>query len=189
MNHLIAIHHQSVGFSARWCEYCNEKGLNFIIVDCHASDIIDRLKNADVLLWNWDNSLLADQLAARKIITAVEKMGVLVFPNTISSLHYDDKIAQKYLLEALQVPIAPSYLFVNRDEADRWIRQTTFPKVFKLRCGAGSSNVRLVKTSKEALRLCARAFGRGFPAFQGGYFADTKRKVRQITSWGVFSRN
>ncbi|MEN6353038.1 MAG: hypothetical protein ABFD02_06240 [Bacteroidales bacterium] len=46
-----------------------------------------------------------------------------------------------------------------------WIEHTTFPKVFKLRGGAGSENVKLVKTKGIALALINRAFGKGFKPF------------------------
>jgi glutathione synthase/RimK-type ligase-like ATP-grasp enzyme len=39
---------------------------------------------------------------------------------------------------------------------------TTFPKVFKLRGGAGSTNVKLVKNKTEAMTLANKAFGKGF---------------------------
>src|SRR5690606_26912821 len=46
-----------------------------------------------------------------------------------------------------------------------WIEKTEFPKVFKLRNGAGSSNVKLAHTRSEALRLVNTAFGRGFESY------------------------
>jgi hypothetical protein len=43
-------------------------------------------------------------------------------------LHFDDKIAQKYLLEAVEAPLAPSYVFFHKEDALGWISQATFPK-------------------------------------------------------------
>ena len=45
-----------------------------------------------------------------------------------------------------------------------WIATATWPKVFKLRCGAGSSNVKLVRSRSEAEAFCTTAFNRGFPS-------------------------
>jgi RimK-like ATP-grasp domain len=43
-----------------------------------------------------------------------------------------------------------------------WLNTTTFPKVFKLRGGAGSINVSLAKTKSKAKQLVKKAFGKGF---------------------------
>lgn len=36
------------------------------------------------------------------------------------------------------------------------------PKVFKLRGGAGSQNVALIRSAKEGKEIIAQAFGKGF---------------------------
>lgn len=43
-----------------------------------------------------------------------------------------------------------------------WINKASFPKVFKLKGGAGSVNVKLVKTKKKARKLAGKAFRNGF---------------------------
>ncbi|MCH6236483.1 hypothetical protein [Cognataquiflexum rubidum] len=43
-----------------------------------------------------------------------------------------------------------------------WINQTSFPKVFKLRNGASSWNVKLIKDKNEAQKIINIAFGIGF---------------------------
>jgi len=85
-----------------------------------------------------------------------------MFPNAATCWHFDDKIGQKYLLEAISAPLVPSYVFYDIETALSWIAETSFPKVFKLRCGAGSENVRIVPDSKSAEKLIHQSFGRGF---------------------------
>ncbi|MGQ0556514.1 MAG: ATP-grasp domain-containing protein [Nitrospiraceae bacterium] len=99
---------------------------------------------------------------ARDVIMAVETMGVKVFPSTPTCWHFDNKIAQKYLLEAIGAPLVPTYVFYNLKEALSWIDRASFPKVFKLRRGAGSSNVKLAHSATEARALAERAFSSGF---------------------------
>jgi glutathione synthase/RimK-type ligase-like ATP-grasp enzyme len=93
---------------------------------------------------------------------SLERKGIKVFPDTNTCWHFDDKIGQKYLFEAIQAPFVKSYIFYSRQDAFDWIKKTTFPKVFKLRGGAGSINVRLVKTQKNAKRLVNKSFRKGF---------------------------
>jgi len=58
-----------------------------------------------------------------------------------------------------------SYVFYTQKEAEEWIGRATFPKVFKLRNGGGSTNVKLAKTKRQAMALTRRAFGKGFVHF------------------------
>jgi len=59
------------------------------------------------------------------------------------------------------LPITESWIFWQRKEALQWAQKTSYPVVFKLRGGAGSHNVILVKSIGEAVRLINRMFGRG----------------------------
>ncbi len=177
MNAPIAIHEEPGSFSDRWIEYCRQHAVDYVAVNCRRSDAIDRVRGARALLWSWHHRRPEDQAVARQLLAAVERMGVKVFPNATTNWHYDDKIAQKYLLEAVGAPLIPSYVFVDQQEAMAWIEAAEFPKVFKLRCGAGSANVVLAKTRREAAALCRRMFGRGRPTFSDGYFSDLRRKL------------
>lgn len=188
---LIAIHHREGAFSARWIEYCSEHGLPYKIVNCYDSDIVTQLRGADALLWHWTQTVPQDLLMALDVIRAAEKMGLKVFPKTETCWHFDDKIAQKYLLEAVGAPLVPTYVFYTFREAAEWIDHTSFPKVFKLRRGAGSANVWLIRNPDEALRLARRAFGSGFTPVRS-YFRDARTKlaiVRRKGNWkGVLKR-
>ncbi len=82
-------------------------------------------------------------------------------------------MAQKYLLEAIDAPIVKSYAFFTEQEALEWIDRTTFPKVFKLKSGAGAYNVSLIKSRDEARKYVKRAFGKGFLAtYRGAVLRD-----------------
>ncbi len=75
--------------------------------------------------------------------------------------HFDNKLAQKYLLEAIDAPIVKSYAFFTEQEALEWIDRTTFPKVFKLKSGAGAYNVSLIKSRDEARNMLRGHLERG----------------------------
>ena len=53
-------------------------------------------------------------------------------------------------------------MFYGLNDAIYWIKDTSFPKIFKLRTGAGSYNVKLIKTKKEAIAVTKKAFNKGF---------------------------
>lgn len=161
----VAIHHRKGSFSDRWIEYCKIENIDYKIVNAFDSNIINQVKDYDVFMWHHHHGRFEDVLAAKKILFSLEQAGIRVFPDFNTGWHFDDKVAQKYLLEAIDAPIVPSYVFYNKKDAKAWAKMTTYPKVFKLKGGAGASNVKLVKNQAEALKLINQAFGKGFAQF------------------------
>jgi glutathione synthase/RimK-type ligase-like ATP-grasp enzyme len=114
-------------------------------------------------MWHWDLNDYKAALFVRQLTFSVEKMGKKVFPDIRTGWHYDDKVGQKYLMEAADIPMIKTYVFYSKKDALKWLDNTTFPKVFKLRNGASSSNVQLVDKKHIAKKLVNKAFGKGFP--------------------------
>jgi glutathione synthase/RimK-type ligase-like ATP-grasp enzyme len=186
---MIAIHKSDIGFYPRWVSYCEQNGIPFKVVDCHRTDIISQLNGCKVLLWHHWQVNYKDLLKAKRVLFALEHAGIKVFPNFKSSWHFDDKIAQKYLLEALGLPLVNSYHFVDKSEALEWASKTSFPKVFKLKGGAGSANVRLVHNKTQALSLINKTFSNGFSGYdRTGALVERFEKFKQgkDTILGVF---
>ncbi len=163
MQRCIAIHNRPGSFSDRWIDYCISHAIEFKIVNCHDSDIIKQLKGCIGLMWHFTQSHIEDMLIAHAIINSAEAMGIRAFPNNATSWHFDNKISQKYLLEATGARIVPTYVYVDKRQALEWTETAEFPKVFKLTGGAGSSNVSLVRNKESARRLINKAFSSGFP--------------------------
>lgn len=82
------------------------------------------------------------------------------------------------MLEAIGAPLVPSYVFYDKQEALAWAKATIYPKVFKLKGGAGAANVRLVRSEGEARKLIGKAFGRGFPQYDR--FTALKERFRKF---------
>ncbi len=160
----LAIHHTPGSFSDRWIDYCRNNGIGYTLVDCYRNDILEQLQDCDALLWHWHHGDYKAVRFARQLTLSLEAAGKVVFPDTYSAWHFDDKVGQKYLMEALHAPLVPSFVFYDKTTALEWISKTSFPKVFKLKGGAGASNVRLVHTAADARKLANKAFGRGFAA-------------------------
>lgn len=161
----LAIHNSIYGFHPRWIEYCNKKNINYKLVNCYDNNIINDLKDCNALMWHFNQSNHTDNIIAKQILFALEHTGFLVFPDFKTAWHFDDKIAQKYLLESVGAPLVTSYVSFSEDDALKWAKSTTYPKVFKLRGGAGSQNVRLVTTKSGCVKLIKKAFGNGFPKY------------------------
>ncbi|MCC3308769.1 ATP-grasp domain-containing protein [Psychrobacter sanguinis] len=161
----IAIHHREGSFSERWLQYCIKNNISYKIVNAFDNDIIHQVKDCDIFMWHHHHGKFKDVLTAKRILFALEQAGIIVFPNFNTGWHFDDKVAQKYLLEAIGAPLVPSYVFYEQAEALAWAKQTSFPKVFKLKGGAGAKNVKLVRSYKEAKKIIHQAFNKGFAQF------------------------
>ncbi len=168
----IAIHEKENDFSSKWIEYCKSKQINYKIVNCYDNNIIDQVRDCDAIMWHFNQSNSKDVLFAKQLIFSLETAGKKVFPDFHTSWFFDDKVGQKYLLEAIDAPVVPTYVFYDKEKALKWVEKTTFPKVFKLRKGAGSAHVKLVKDKTKGRRLIQKAFSKGFSQYDK--FANLK---------------
>ena len=184
----IGIHLAEGFFSERWIAYCKNKGNRYKLVNCYDTDILEQLSDCDALMWHFNHKGSKDSKFAKQLLFAVQASGRVIFPNYNTVWHFDDKVAQKYLLEAIDAPLAQSYVFYSKKEAMIWAGQAEYPKVFKLRNGAGSDNVRLVKSRSVANRLIRKAFGRGFKQYEAlSNLKERYRKYRlgKTSLWNV----
>jgi glutathione synthase/RimK-type ligase-like ATP-grasp enzyme len=175
----IAIHKSNSGFHPRWVSYCEKKKIPYKRVNCFDNDLVEQLKDCDALMWHHSQNDPGHLILAKSLLFSLEQAGIVVFPDFYTNWHFDDKLGQKYLLEALGLPLVKTTIFYNKKDALEWAMNTTFPVVFKLRRGAGSFNVKLIKTFSEAKLVILKSFGRGFSNFNAlSYFVETLRKFR-----------
>ncbi|AUJ68896.1 ATP-grasp domain-containing protein [Pseudoalteromonas sp. NC201] len=161
----IAIHHRKGSFSERWIDYCEKNNVSYKVVNAFESNVIEQIKGCAAFMWHHHHGDAKDVIAAKKILFALEHAGIKVFPNFRTGWHFDDKVAQKYLFEAIGAPVVPSYVFYDKANALAWAKSINYPKVFKLKGGAGSANVRLINNKREAYKVINKSFGRGFSQF------------------------
>ena len=160
---MVAIHLYENGYSNRWVEYCQRNKIDYLPVNVFDSDIIRQLKknNVDLLFYHLGVTDHRNALISKEILMSIQKAGIRVFPDHDSYWHYENKVAQKYMFESLQIPHPRSWVFYSRREAVRWLETATFPLVFKLRNGSGSMNVVLLRNPDQAKRYVRKMFGKG----------------------------
>lgn len=183
----IAIHNNPGSFSDRWIAYCNEKNIKYKTVSCYDSNINEQLDDCEILMWHHSQGNPKDILIAKQILFALQHAGKVVFPDFNTNWHFDDKVGQKYLLEAIGAPLVPSYVFYHKKTALEWVLETEFPKVFKLRGGAGSENVKLVKSQKAAIRLIKKAFGKGFRQYDAWSNLKERWRLFRLGKAGIWN--
>lgn len=173
----IGIHYKKGMFSEQWVNYCEENNIDYKIVNAYDNDIIKQLADCDIFMWHFSHSDYRDMLFAKQLLFSLQMAGKRVYPDFNTGWHFDDKLGQKYLFEAAGSPLVPTYAFYTKKEAMEWAENTSFPKVFKLRGGAGSRSVRLVRTKSEAKKYIRKAFGSGFTQFDRFIFLKEKIKL------------
>lgn len=175
----IAIHDRPGSFSDRWIEYCKNNNISYKVVNAYDNDIIKQVEDCDAFMWHHHHANYRDALFAKQLLYSLQMAGKKVFPDFNTCWYFDDKVGEKYMLEAIGAPLVPSYVFYSKKDALKWVEETTFPKVFKLRGGAGASNVKLVRSKSEAKSLINKAFGRGFSQFNRlGHLKDRYKKYK-----------
>ena len=64
-------------------------------------------------------------------------------------------------------------------ESLNWSKKTKYPQVFKLRKGAGSANVNIVKNAKQAKKIIKKSFSSGFKPFDSiGYLKEILKSTK-----------
>lgn len=169
MTYRIAIQPDSVrhpngvqqSFSDRWIQRAKEFGIEVQIVDVFGPTIFDQLAGCDGFMWRF-GFLPSPRLFAKRLLPAIEQgLGIPVFPTWKSCWHFEDKIAQHYLLQAAQIPTPRTWIFWHRDHALTFCNDASYPLVIKLANGFQSENVRLIHGRKEAEYWLDQLFGPG----------------------------
>lgn len=148
-------------FVERFVTILSHNDIPYIRLDASAPDFWDRLKSLDLLIYWWSHEYNEQQAAMTILPVAAGTLGVKCLPDVQAGWLFDDKIRQAYFFENNGCPIIPSWVFWDKRKALEWAQKATYPVVFKLKGGAGSRNVILVRTKRQAVSLIRRMFGRG----------------------------
>lgn len=125
----------------------------------------------------------SDKQIADKILPILEKRySIKCFPNSTTYFHCDDKIKQFIDFKSQNLPYAESYVFWNENDAVDFINnEAKLPLVFKLTIGAGSSNVMLVRSRKQAQKIIKQMFTNG--VISGHLKGDTAIKHESLSKF------
>ena len=146
-------------FSVRWAEALQAQGLTVKWLDLLGVDPLRQVAGCAGVMWHWFHYPHEQRLAALPILRVIEEhLHLPVFPDMATGWHFDDKIAQRYLLEALGIPTPKTWVFWRKTDALDWCGKAEYPLVAKLSGGAGSANVRLIRGIPEAKAYIEQCF-------------------------------
>lgn len=162
---VIAIHPDDYGpndaSSPIWSRLLNKAGHEVREVNVYRADILDQLTECDGFMWRHAHLPQMRQIAKRLLPVIEGELGLVVYPDQKTCWHYDDKIAQAYLFKAVGIPTPKTWIWFDKYSALDWAQNANYPLVLKLWAGAGSTNVRLVRSETEAAYWICRLFGKG----------------------------
>jgi glutathione synthase/RimK-type ligase-like ATP-grasp enzyme len=148
-------------FSDRWVLRLTEMGHQVELVSVSSPDFLERVSACDGFLW-WFPPIARVREVGKVLLSALDHSAkVLVHPDLRSCWHFDDKIAQAYLLQAAGIPTPKTWVFWRYDQAMEFLRTARYPLVTKLSSGVRSENVALLRDRAEATRMARRMFGAG----------------------------
>lgn len=166
-------------WSYEWEKILEEKGVEVKKINFYDTNVMEQIKDCDGIMWHWFHSP-KDKMIAPKILSNIQlNLNIPIFPDLNSCWHYDEKVAQHYLLSSINAPRIPSYVFYDYYEASEFVNNAEYPLVFKLSVGAGSANVLKIESKDEAQKIVDMMFKKGiFPYTLNEFKNENNHKHR-----------
>ncbi len=141
-----------------WADVLQKHGIEVRWVDVRRTDILEQISGCQGFMWRWGQFGGMGRIARRLLPVMERELGMEVYPDQDSCWHYDDKIAQSYLFQALGIPTPKTFIWFDRWKALEWADEAPVPLVMKFTGGAGSQNVRLIRDKTELKDWINRMF-------------------------------
>jgi hypothetical protein len=170
--------------SPRWATLLESAGHEVRWVDVRKADILEQLQGCDGFMWRWGYFWGMSRIARRLLPVIESHLGLVTYPDQNTCWHYDDKIAQAYLLKARKIPVPETWVWFQREAAEAWAANASYPLVLKLATGCSSTNVRLVRDPSEAHVWIDRLFTRRHVSLDEGQFRAPpwNERIRAVAS-------
>ncbi|HZN69009.1 MAG TPA: hypothetical protein VFB66_27260 [Tepidisphaeraceae bacterium] len=148
-------------FSDHWIGKLRDAGHEPVVVEAGRDGFFDEVRRCDGFMW-WFAHVSYPREFARRVVHAVQHgCRIPTFPTWETVWHFDDKVAQYYLLRAAGIPTARTSILWHYRDAIDFCLKAQYPLVIKLSSGITSENVRLLKNAEEARYWVGRMFGSG----------------------------
>lgn len=170
-----------------WIKFCKRENIEYEVIDCYSLNLIEISKKFDIVLWHLSNYALQDMNFGRNIIKCLETLGVRVFPNSNALFHFDDKVAESFVLETIGAPIPKYWTFFTKENLINFLDENrlNYPIISKLKCGSGASNVKLIDNKSNLIKYGNRMFAKGIDSSPSIFF-KAKSNIVSSKSKAVF---
>jgi glutathione synthase/RimK-type ligase-like ATP-grasp enzyme len=148
-------------YSEKFEEILKNNNITYILIDPNSDSILDVLKGCSHLLFRHSQGDTDIIIYETIFNIAFNKYKINCFPNFETFWQYENKIKEYYLLKSCDFPIIDSHIFWNYSQASIYLEKTKFPVVAKLAKGASSSNVVIVNSISDGLKIINQVFKKG----------------------------
>ncbi len=157
--------------------------VDLLITEINDSNFWEEIRKCDYFFFRWGQHDHFRQIATTILPIIENHFKIKCFPSQLSSWLYDDKIREFFLLHAYGFSLIATHVFFDRKKAEEFIKTIEYPLVLKLKSGAGSLSVRLIKNEEIALKYINLMFGSGVSYAKG--LPGTQRDI--LKQKGLFS--
>jgi|SRR5690554_1028159 len=164
----------------KYIDILSYNNIDCTLLDVNESDFWEKVKKVDLFIHRRETNDDYNQITTSILPVLENYLNIKCFPDINTSWHYDDKIKHFLLLEQLGYEVAKSWVFWNKAKALDWIEKAEFPLVFKLRRGAASSGVSLIKTKQQAKEIIERMFSKGIMHGENRKILAVKNFVKKL---------
>lgn len=150
---------------------CEEMGLAYSLIDILAPDWIRRVQESqcDGFLLHPPNDIQERKSMLDEIAWVIsDLLQKPIYPSFKELYIYENKRNMAWWLKSQGFPHPPTQIFARKTDALDYLRQASYPLVFKTNIGAGASGVRIIQSRARALHIARAIFGFSHPALTLG---------------------
>lgn len=175
-------------FSKGYIDILEYNNIDFEIMDIQDDQFWEKFERLDAFIFQVGHTSDMLQIADSFMPIIYNYINIPVFPNFNTLWHFDNKIKQHYLANYFNLKFVDSKVFWDKKLAINWIKETNFPLVMKLRGGAGSTNVTILRNPNQARHLINKAFSEGikdssFPGTWKVKYFPIKKYIHNRMIW------
>lgn len=140
-------------WSPKFKEALEKYGIPYGEVNMDRNDWITGTEKFDVLIWKPRfMGPHSSQFFKEKVFFCQHILNKRIFPNYETVWHFDSKIAQKYMLEYMDLNTPETFVGFDFNECVNTAETCKLPVVWKSSNGAGSTRVKLIRSRRSLIR-------------------------------------
>jgi len=148
-------------YSEKYEQILKQNNIPYLIINPNSAELLEDLRGCSHLLFRHTQGDTDLMIYDTLYQIAHDVFNIKCFPNRQTFWSYENKIKETFLLSSYGFPIVDSRIFWNYESAIEYLQNAEMPFIIKLSKGAGSTNVVLIHTLKEAIRIIDQVFHKG----------------------------
>ena len=168
-------------YSEKYREIFIKNKIPFTLIDPNSESLLADIKKCTHILFRHSQGDTDIIIYENIFNIAFKSYKIKCYPNLETYWLYENKIREYYLLKSHNFPIIDSHIFWNYVHAEAFIKKTQFPIVAKLSKGASSSNVVIVDSVSDGLKIINQVFNKGVKS----YGLNSKTNLASLSKVGI----